>query len=326
MAACPEGLAVVEDGRVLFANQAFARATGFPSAAEVHGALLTDVLANRARRLQTTATNFGACGRNLSLVAARELLDKKKDPDPQLFPNIETMGRLVGSVAHDFNNLLTGILLYCDLLIPALQHDPRLQGQVREMRAAGEQGSELVRQLLVVARHQRAEPRRLLWNAAILGMQRFLSRLAGEHIELDLDLAPDLLPIEIDPGQMQQILLNLVLNARDAMPDGGRITVVTRNSGVFQGAGASTVELSVSDTGCGMDEETRAHIFDRFFTTKDPSRGSGLGLASVQEIVAQRGGTIRVESAPGRGTRVTVRLPLPDFESVPNSEPQRKSS
>ncbi len=221
---------------------------------------------------------------------------------------LETMGRLVGGVAHDFNNLLTGILLYCDLLITALEDHPRLQGQVREMRAAGEQGGALIQQLLTLARHQAVEPRRILWNDTIVGLKPFLQRLIGENIELIQKLDPLLEPVEMDPAQMQQTIMNLVLNARDAMPEGGRITLTTSNCRATGAARASAIEFTVSDTGFGMDDETRAHIFEPFFSTKG-GRGTGLGLATVHNIVAQHGGTIQVESAPGNGTRVVVRLP-----------------
>ena len=222
---------------------------------------------------------------------------------------LETMGRLVSGVAHDFNNLLTGILLYCDLLTAALEDRPRLQSQVREMRAAGEQGGALIQQLLTLARHQVSEPRPILWNDTILGLKSFLQRLIGENIELVTELDPQLESVEMNPAQMQQTLMNLVLNARDAMPDGGWITLATSNCKSNGSARTSAVEFSVSDTGCGMDDETRAHIFEPFFSTKAPGCGNGLGLATVHNIVGQHGGTIQVESAPGQGTRVVVRLP-----------------
>ena len=222
---------------------------------------------------------------------------------------LETMGRLVSGVAHDFNNLLTGILLYCDLLTSALEDRPRLQAQVRQMRAAGEQGGALIQQLLTLARHQVSEPKQILWNDTILGLKTFLQRLIGENIELVAELDPQLEPVEMDPAQMQQTILNLVLNARDAMPDGGKVTLITSNCKNNSSAKASAVEFSVRDNGCGMDDETRAHVFEPFFSTKGPGRGTGLGLATVHNIVAQHGGTIQVESAPGQGTRVVVRLP-----------------
>src|ERR1051325_9424915 len=222
---------------------------------------------------------------------------------------LESMGRLVSGVAHDFNNLLTGILLYCDLLSTALEDRPRLQEQVREMRTAGEQGGALIQQLLTLARNQVTEPRPILWNDTIVGLKSFLQRLIGENIELVAELDPKLEPVEMNPAQMQQTLMNLVLNARDAMPNGGRIILATSNCKSNGSSRVSAVEFSVSDTGCGMDDETRSHIFEPFFSTKAPGRGNGLGLATVHHIVGRHGGTIQVESAPGQGTRVVVRLP-----------------
>src|ERR1051326_305673 len=216
---------------------------------------------------------------------------------------LETMGRLVSGVAHDFNNLLTGILLYCDLLTAALEDRPRLRSQVREMRAAGEQGGALIQQLLTLARHQVSEPRPILWNDTILGLKSFLQRLIGENIELVAELDPQLEPVEMNPAQMQQTLMNLVLNARDAMPNGGRIILATSNCKSNGSSRVSAVEFSVSDTGCGMDDETRAHIFEPFFSTKAPGRGNGLGLATVHNIFGQHGGTIQWERSPGARTR-----------------------
>src|SRR5262249_17121799 len=155
-----------------------------------------------------------------------------------------------------------------------------------------------------------------------------LQRLVGENIELETLLAPDLDPVEMDPAQMQQTILNLVLNARDAMPGGGRITLVTqncRNESAAKSREVAAVEFSVSDTGCGMDEETRTHIFEPFFSTKGPGRGTGLGLATVHNIVAQHHGTIQVESMLGSGTRVVVRLPRLGQRHTHKSERKKRS-
>ena len=165
----------------------------------------------------------------------------------------------------------------------------------------------MIQQLLTLARHQVTEPRPILWNDTIGGLKPFLQRLIRENIELCAELDPLLEPVEMDPAQMQQTIMNLVLNARDAMPDGGKITLATSNCKA-NGTRVATVQFSVSDTGCGMDDETRAHIFEPFFSTKG-IRGNGLGLATVHNIVAKHGGTIQVESAPDSGTRVVVRLP-----------------
>jgi two-component system, cell cycle sensor histidine kinase and response regulator CckA len=222
------------------------------------------------------------------------------------------VGRLVGGVAHDFNNLLTGIMLYCDLLVEELEKDSRPQRHVREMRVASEHGTALVQQLLAVARPRADEPRVFALDDVITGIEDLITRLTGENIVLNRSLAEDLGAVRMDPSQLQQILLNLVLNARDAMPDGGQITITTRNC---IEAHSSWVELSVADTGDGMDAETLERAFEPFFTTKRPGRGSGLGLATARRLARQQGGTIVAESEPGKGTRVCVRLPrvLPDI-------------
>ena len=225
---------------------------------------------------------------------------------------MEAIGRLVGGVAHDFNNLLTGIMLYCDLLISGLEKGNRLHHYAEEVRMAGEQGAALVQQLLAIGRKQVAEPRVLSLNDVASGTSNLLSRLIPENIELVMDLAEDLGKVKMDPAQVQQILLNLVLNARDAMPDGGVIRLQTENCASFSlqpGTPSGCVGLHVTDTGCGMDADTRSHLFEPFFTTKKPGQGNGLGLATVYSLVKQNRGDIQVESKPGRGTRFSILLP-----------------
>ena len=236
--------------------------------------------------------------------------------------NMEVIGRLVGGVAHDFNNLLTGILLYCDLLVAGSQAGSRLRHHAEEIRMAGEQGAALIQHLLAISRRQVVEPRILCLNQTIESTRNLLSRLIGENIELHLQLQQGLGNVKMDPAQVQQILFNLVLNARDAITDSGRITVKT-GSCELQPPKSSVppipipaVLLEVSDTGCGMSEETRSHLFEPFFTTKTPGRGHGLGLATVYSIVKNSGGLIHVDSNPGRGTRFRVMLPR-----VPNPVP-----
>jgi two-component system, cell cycle sensor histidine kinase and response regulator CckA len=224
---------------------------------------------------------------------------------------MEAIGRLVGGVAHDFNNLLTGIMLYCDLLRAGLENS-HLRHHADEIRVASEHGAALIQQLLAIARQQVVEPQILSLNTTITGMQNLLERLIGEDIKITTQLAPDLLSVKMDPAQAQQIVLNLVLNARDAMPDGGEILLATRNRAIDSDDAKQKsicAELKVSDTGCGMDSETRLRLFEPFFTTKSPGRGNGLGLATVHSIVKQDGGSIDVESAPGAGTQVTICLP-----------------
>jgi PAS domain S-box-containing protein len=247
--------------------------------------------------------------------AERKLRDAQK---------MEAIGRLVGGVAHDFNNLLTGVMLYSDLLQSALPPDSRSARHAEEIRMAGEQGAALVQQLLAIARQQVVEPRVLNLNAKITETRNLLSRLIGENVHLHTQLAEDLGEVRMDPAQVQQILLNLVLNARDALPGGGWIRVRTTNCNFQPPAQALPTEsiagvlISVSDNGCGMGEETRAHLFEPFFTTKSAGRGNGLGLATVHEIVAKCGGRIDVDSSPGYGT--TFRVYLPRLAGTPVSQ------
>jgi signal transduction histidine kinase len=239
---------------------------------------------------------------------------------------LEAVGRLAGGVAHDFNNLLTGVLLYCDLLMASLEPGHRVRKYVEEIRNAGLQATGLVRQLLSVARPTNCEPRLLSLNEIAEGMRNLLVRLIGENIELNFRLDPTLGLIRMDPTQAQQILLNLVLNARDAMPGGGQVTVETSNCKVQvltePRFGASSTALLpcalfvVGDNGSGMDAATRARLFEAFFTTKAGGKGTGLGLATVHDIVTSNGGLIHVDSAPACGTRVTVLLPLVPEEAL----------
>ena len=232
---------------------------------------------------------------------------------------LETVGRLAGGVAHDFNNLLTGVLLYCDLLTAVLEPGHRARKYAEEIRKAGLQATGLVRQLLAVARPAECKPRLVCVNDIAEGMRDLLVRLIGENIDLSLKLDSNLGLVNADPAQVQQIILNLVLNARDAMPNGGQVTIETSNRRLQllpnpSGSGAplalSCALLVVSDNGSGMDAATRAHLFEAFYTTKTGGKGTGLGLATVNDIVRANGGLIHVDSAPGRGTRVTVLLPL----------------
>lgn len=251
---------------------------------------------------------------------------------------LETVGRLAGGVAHDFNNLLTGILLYCDLLLASMEPLHRARRYAEEIRKAGMQATGLIRQLLAVARPSNSQPQLLSLNEVAEGMRNLLLRLIGENIELELKLDPNLGVVKMDPTQAQQILLNLVLNARDALPHGGTITVETRNCNiqVFSESPATSSRVSlpcalfmVEDNGVGMDDQTRAHLFEPFFTTKG-GKGNGLGLASVHEIVTTNGGLICVDSEVGQGTRFSVLLPLVggtgfEFLKGRSSQPAGKS-
>jgi signal transduction histidine kinase len=240
----------------------------------------------------------------------------------------EAVGRLTGGVVHDFNNLLTGVMLYCDLLLSSLDARDRRRRYADEIRSAIVQATGLVRQLLVFARPQVAAARLLCLNEVAEAMRDLLTRLIGENIALDLRLDPELGVVKIDQSQAQQVLLNLVLNARDALPEGGRITIETSNVRFHPVAGTMTpgspapsfpcVLLVVSDNGCGMSAETRQRLFEPFFTTKNAGKGSGLGLTTVRSIVTTHHGLIHFESEPGRGTRVMVLLPRASPSADPN--------
>jgi PAS domain S-box-containing protein len=264
----------------------------------------------------TASVVSGLDGRPASVIGMVEDITESKRTERQLreAQKMEVIGRLVGGVAHDFNNLLTGIMLYCDLLRDGLDSGSRLRHHAEEVRLAAQHGAALVQQLLSVARQQPADPRVLSINESVAAMRNLLRRLIGENIRLDTRLAHDLWAVKMDPAQLQQIILNLVLNARDAMPDGGRIRIETCNAKSH--GSDSAVEFIVSDNGCGIAPEVRAHLFEPFFTTKGPGQGNGLGLSTVHNIVHRCGGSITVDSELGHGTRVTVRLPRAQAESA----------
>ncbi|HTY40930.1 MAG TPA: PAS domain S-box protein [Thermoanaerobaculia bacterium] len=230
---------------------------------------------------------------------------------------MEGIGQLAGGIAHDFNNLLTTVLGYSDMALSQLSpHDP-IREDIAEIRKAGERASNLTRQLLAFSRKQVFEPRVVDLNALLADSSRMLARLIGEHIRLETDLEPDLGNIRADPGQVEQVIVNLVVNARDAMPGGGVLRLRTGNADVDAGssrrhfgiAPGRYVVMSVVDTGVGIDAETQKRIFEPFFTTKETPRGTGLGLATVYGIVSQSGGQIFVESAPGQGSTFAIYLP-----------------
>jgi two-component system, cell cycle sensor histidine kinase and response regulator CckA len=294
-------------------------------------------------------------GRNLGqqpafLIALLADASERKRVEEQLrqAEKMEVIGRLAGGIAHDFNNLLTGILLYCDLLSARLGNDlpggvsarsnnpvceaeangdltkksfePRdLCQHVEEVRMAGEQGAALTHQLLAIARKQAAEARPVAMNEIVSSTKNLLRRLIGEHIQLVTCLSEETGCVLVDPAQLRQVLMNLVLNARDALPQGGTIALSTRltdfpttpeiSKNARELGNGRAVALLVKDNGSGMDEDTRSRLFEPFFTTKKPGAGTGLGLATVQRIVSESGGVIEVESEPGRGTGIEIFFP-----------------
>jgi len=230
---------------------------------------------------------------------------------------MESIARLAGGVAHDFNNLLTVINGYANLALAGLRANDPLRDQMEEIRQAGERAANLTRQLLAFSRKQLLQPRILSLNCLVRDMQSFLQRLLGEDVEVLLSFATENLTVHADPHQLEQVIMNLAVNSRDAMPRGGRLLIETslveRDESYArlhpEARPGRYALLAVSDTGLGMDEATRQRIFEPFFTTKEVGKGTGLGLAMVQGIVAQSGGHINVYSEPGRGTTFKIYLP-----------------
>jgi signal transduction histidine kinase/ActR/RegA family two-component response regulator len=262
---------------------------------------------------------IGTDGEVLGVLSLVEDVTKLRSVEEQLRQSqkMEAIGRLAGGVAHDFNNMLNVILGYTELILARSGLNQGLAEEIREIDKAARRSADLTRQLLAFSRKQIISPRSLELNPAVEGMQATLSRLIGEDIELVFKPGSDLWRIKIDPSQLDHILANLAANARDAMPKGGRLQIETKNVVVPPEevahdpdvASGEFVQLTVSDTGRGIDPATRAHIFEPFFTTKDEATSTGLGLATVQSIVAQYGGFIRFRSDVGKGTTFVLHFP-----------------
>ena len=234
---------------------------------------------------------------------------------------MEAIGTLAGGVAHDFNNLLTAIIGNAQLGLLDLGPEDPLYGRLIEIEDSGKRAAELTRQLLIFSRRERLEPSALNLNDTINNFVRMLVRIIGEHIELRFQGSADLSTVLADPGQIEQVLMNLVVNARDAMPEGGELIIETQNTVVDQtycntrpyAQPGRYVQISVTDTGAGMDGETLQHIFEPFFTTKEAGKGTGLGLALAYGIIKQHEGMIEVYSEPGYGTTFKVYLPAQEM-------------
>src|SRR6266849_3147321 len=245
------------------------------------------------------------------LGVATEITERKRLEEQLLqSQKMEAVGQLAGGVAHDFNNILTAIVGYADLLAAELDGNVRQLEDLEEIRKAARRAAALTRQLLAFSRKQVLEPRIIDVNGVVSNLDKMLRSLISENIELKTELADNLAAARADPNQIEQVIMNLAINARDAMPEGGTVTIETGNATLDDAYAAQHVSvipgeyvmLAVSDTGCGMDEKTQSRIFEPFFTTKPAGRGTGLGLSTVYGIVKQTGGNILLYSEPGKGT------------------------
>jgi signal transduction histidine kinase/ActR/RegA family two-component response regulator len=272
----------------------------------------------RAQELQTSNQELRSLQAELEQrVEARTAELRRAEAQLRHSQKMEAIGRMSGAIAHDFNNLLSVILSYSTLLVRDLRPIDPMREDIESIRKAGERAAELTRQLLAFSRQQVLAPRVLSLNETVQETERMLRRLLGADIELVTRCQRDLSKVRVDPGQMDQVVMNLALNARDAMPDGGKLTIETSDvvldeSYAAQHHGVTPgphVLLAVSDTGIGMDVETQGRIFEPFFTTKPPGKGTGLGLSTVFGIIQQSGGNIWVYSELGTGTTIKIYLP-----------------
>ncbi len=350
-----EGIMIHDEGIVVDANEAFAGLLGFSSPFDLIGKpILQDapltpesierIHAHRSapstetyeieiclpdgsqRFAETSGRQVTYAGRMCRLISLRDVTARRqaeealRASEEQLRQSqkMEAVGQLAGGIAHDFNNLLFAILGYSEfLLADANSLETSARRDLDEIKRAAERGSSLTKQILAFSRRQALRPSVVSLNDILDRMESLLYRTIGEDIELVMAKDPDLWTVEADVHQFEQVVMNLAVNARDAMPSGGRLTMETANFEVDDEFRATQswstpgdhVVLRVSDTGIGMDEETRAHVFEPFFTTKDVGEGTGLGLAVAYGIVKQSGGSISVESEPGRGAAFTIYLP-----------------
>jgi PAS domain S-box-containing protein len=264
---------------------------------------------------------------DVTAVKAAEEARLREEEEHRRTEKMEAVGRLAGGIAHDFNNLLTGILSYSDLILQELRPADPLRADVEQIRDAGQRAAGLTRQLLAFSRRQLLQPKVVSLNAIVMQLEPMLNRLAGQGISFETQLDPHLGTVLVDPGALEQVLVNLVTNAREAMPQGGHIRIITANSpSTIPGSAPEYVSLWVSDTGAGMDPTVLGHIFEPFFSTKRGGSGTGLGLSTVYGIVEQSGGKITVESTPGEGSTFGIHFPGHGASEQAGSVPVRAST
>ena len=274
---------------------------------------------DETREVLVAAENLELGNAPYHLLILQDITDRVRlENELRQAQKMEAVGRLAAGVAHDFNNILTVILGNTSTQLRNPRLDKKLTGSLTQVQRAAERATALTRQLLAYSRKQIIQRRALALNEVVEQTVAMLRRLIGEHIALDMQLAPDLPPIFADASNVEQVIMNLALNARDAMPDGGKLTLVTTRVEIDKASRARNPEsqlgpyicLAVKDTGYGMDAATVGRIFEPFFTTKDPGQGTGMGLATVYGVLKQHGGWIEVDTAPGRGTSIRTFFPL----------------
>lgn len=347
-----DGILVLDEaeGLVRFANRAAAELLGrsqgelegspFEVTKEENGYMPIRTAAGAPGFGETRVTETTWKGKPARLVTIRDVTEGKRaeaalrKTEEQLrhSQKMEAVGRLAGGVAHDFNNLLTAISGYAELGLEGLGSEHPAYGHLVHIASAGERAADLIRHLLAFSRQQTLQPKVLDLNTVVAEFENLIRRTIGEDVELVTSLAPQLGRVKADPGQMEQVLMNLAVNARDAMPSGGRLTIETANAELDDHDAGSYapvvpgryVVLCVTDTGRGMDDETQRWIFEPFFTTKK-EQGTGLGLSTAYGIVQQSGGYISVSSEPGRGTTFKIYLPRVD-QAVETVAPEEASA
>jgi two-component system, cell cycle sensor histidine kinase and response regulator CckA len=371
MAWSPVGIYLIQDRKFVLANHGFQAITGYTEDELLH--LTTEQLVHPEDRRQVrrnairmlrgkgfvpyeyraitkggevrwimeTATSIQYQGRRASLGYFMDITERKQLESQFLqAQKMEVLTRLAGGLAHDFSNMLGIIILYVAIILKDISPDDAFYPHVKGIKEAAEQAVSLTRQLQIVSRRQPLKPQAIDLDTIITGTAKMLRPLLGEDIELVLKLEPTVLVINLDPGQLEQVLINLAVNARDAMPQGGHLTIETAKILLGEPYTAKHIDvtpgnyamLTVSDTGMGMDDETKAHIFEPFFTTKETGVGNGLGLSAVYGIVKQGGGFIEVDTEPRKGTAFKIFFPLIEIRAqmesptgMAESTPQRGS-